>query len=136
MAELEFESDYSNGASAKPPDRRRFPRLKCQLPTEIRPVHSSFPIQGETTDVSLCGCYVATMFPLCVGTEVDFRCWVAETPIACKAIVRTSDPGVGNGIEFLDLDELSKTVLSNHLDSMQGNQVEMNEPTGVIHLRV
>ena len=135
MAELQFDPDISNGAGAKPPDRRRYPRLKCQLPTEIRPAHSSFPMQGETTDVSLGGCYVATMFPMPVGTTIDFRCWVAATPIACKAIVRTADPGVGNGIEFLDLDGLSRTVLARHLDSLQANHAEINEPTGVIHPR-
>ena len=48
-------------------------------------------------------------------------------------MVCTSDPGVGNGIEFLDLDELSRTVLSHHLDSLQA---ETNEPTGVIRASV
>ena len=135
MAELvHFDSNLSN-VPAAPPDRRRHPRLKCQLPVEIRVDHSSFPMQGETTDVSLCGCYVATNFPLAVGAAIDLRCWVADAPMACKAVVRTSDPGVGNGIEFLDLDEQSKIMLGHYLDALASDK-EVNEPTGVIRARM
>jgi len=94
---------------------------------------SSFPIQGETTDVSLGGCYVATTFPLAVGTPVDFSIWVGTTRIACKAVIRTSDPGVGNGLQFVDLDQLSTEVLCRHLNSLEAADNELNAPTGAIH---
>jgi len=119
MAEMDFNSERAQAGEAKPPDRRRFSRVRCSLLAEIRPPQSSFPLQAETTDVSLGGCYVATMFPLPKGMAIDFRCWVSGTPIACKAVIRTMDPGVGNGIEFVDLDELSRVTLSNYLDTVR-----------------
>lgn len=131
MAELSFDPE-SAGATSKPPERRHYPRLKCRLPMEIRSKACSFPMRGETTDVSLSGCYVSTMLPLPVGTEIEFRCWVAATPITCRAMIRTADPGVGNGIEFLDLDDLSKAILAYHLDRLQSDDIQLNEPTGVI----
>ena len=133
MAELRCDPQVLRGATEPLPDRRRHPRHGCQLPVEIRLVTSSFPIQGETTDVSLGGCYIATMFPLPVGTNVDFRIWVGSTRIACKAAIKTSDPGVGNGIEFLDLDELSRSILFQYLNSLQTADSPVNAPTGAIH---
>lgn len=136
MAEAHFDSGNTGGSGTGPPDRRRWARVRCPLPAEMRMPGSSFPLQVETTDMSLGGCYVATMFPLPKGTVIDFRCWVAGTPIACKAVVRTTDAGVGNGIEFLDLDELSRATLGAHLDSVAGRDALAQEPIGVIHPRM
>ena len=119
-------------AQANAPDRRRHPRLKCQLPVEIKTVGSRFPIRAETTDVSLTGCYVSMMTPLQKGCEVEFRFWVAATPISCKAVVRTSDPGVGNGIEFLSIDDLALSILGYRLQRLQEEDGRIDEPTGVI----
>jgi len=119
MADAYSNAGVSNGSGTRPPERRRHARVRCNLPAEIRRAESPFTLQAETTDVSLGGCYVATTFPLPKDLTVDFRCWVAGTPIACKAVVRTADPGVGNGIEFLDLDELSRAILSVYLDSLR-----------------
>jgi len=94
------------------PERRRHPRYICALPVEIRFPGIDFPSLGETSDVSLCGCYIRTSFNMTVGTEVELKLWVGNTGVQTKAIVRTSDPGLGNGIEFLELDTNGQQVLS------------------------
>jgi PilZ domain len=119
-----------------PLDRRQFPRLKCRLAIEIRTKSSRFPIRGETTDVSLSGCYVSTMLPLPAGTEIELRLWVGAAAINCKALIRTSDGGVGIGIQFVDLDTLGMAILGGHLDDLQREVGQVNEPTGVIHPRI
>lgn len=134
MAEFQCDPEMSPAAS-QPPDRRSHIRYKCHVAAEIRTPQSRFPMTVETTDVSLGGCYVATMFPLAPGTKVDFRCWIGATAIACKAVIRTSDPNVGNGIQFLDLDELSRAVLANHLEHLQAGDAQVSDPIGVIHTR-
>ena len=117
---------------AEPPDRRQAPRIRCQLPIEIRTKGSRFANRGETTDVSLTGCYVGTMQPMPVGTQIEIRCWVGSRPIECKAVVRTCDPCVGNGIEFSALDDLSKGILGYYLHQLQSKDETVNEPIGVI----
>lgn len=117
--------------AAQEADRRRYPRHKCKLPMAIRSNGNRFPVRGETTDVSLSGCYVTTILPSPVGTEIEFCCWVGETPIACKAVIRTCDPGVGNGIEFLNLEGTALAVLGDHLDSLDDS--DRDKPMGVIH---
>lgn len=122
--------------SGRAPERRQAQRVRCQLPIEIRTKGSRFAIRGETVDVSLTGCYVGSMQPMAVGTEIDFRCWVAARPIDCKAVVRTCDPCVGNGIEFQDLDDLSKSILGYHLHTLQAEDGTVNEAIGVIGARM
>jgi hypothetical protein len=127
--------NLENCGAQHPPDRRQSPRLRCQLPVEIRTQGSRFANRAETTDVSLTGCYVATMQPMPLGTELDLRCWVGARPIDCRAVVRTCDPCVGNGIQFLDLDDLAKSILGYYLSRLQAEDETVNAPTGVIRTR-
>lgn len=80
-------------------------------------------------DVSLSGCYISTRFNLTIGSEIDIKLWVGDTSLKTKAIVRTSDPGVGNGIEFLALDDSAKRTLSDYfakLDAVPPSTTELS----------
>ena len=104
-------------------ERRRFPRYKCELPVEITMPGLQFPCLGRTTDVSLGGCYISSWLNRAVGTEVELKLWVGDIGVKMKAIIRTSDPGVGNGVEFKGLDETGKQDLSDYLDHLDGMPV-------------
>lgn len=106
------------GGVAKP-ERRRYRRHSCSLPVEIKVPGVSFASQGETTDVSQSGCYISTRFNMAVGTEVELKVWVGDIGLQTKATVRTSDPGVGNGMEFTTLDEAGRQVLSDYFDRLE-----------------
>ncbi len=94
------------------PERRRHPRYTCALPVEIKIPEVVFPSLGETSDISLCGCYIRSGFCMAVGLEVELRIWVGNASVRTRAVVRTSDPGLGNGIEFMGLDVDGERVLS------------------------
>ncbi len=113
------------------PERRKHPRYNCVIPVEIRTPGVSFPSQGETTDVSLSGCYISSRFNMSVGAEIQLKLWVRDLALQTKAVVRTSDPGVGNGIEFLTLDEQAKQVLGDYFSKLD------NDPpsTGEVSIR-
>ena len=136
MTEYSFSESYAGEAAQAAQDRRRYRRVRCTMPAELRPSRAGYPIQGETTDVSLGGCYVASIFPLPVGTAIEFRCWVDTVLICCNAIVRTSDPGVGNGIEFLDLGSHSAEILQEQLTKADATRRETEELSGVIRSRL
>jgi c-di-GMP-binding flagellar brake protein YcgR len=70
-------------------------------PVELFAEPSEAPIRGETSDLSLGGCYVAMMFPLTVGTPVEVRLRAGEATIIVLGVIKTCDPQVGNGIQFL-----------------------------------
>ena len=60
-------------------------------------------MQTTTVDVGIGGCYVETIFPPPVGLRMQVLLWLGSTKLLAKGVVRTSYPGVGMGIEFVDL---------------------------------
>lgn len=101
------------------PERRKHPRFMCTIPVEIRLPGVSYPSQGETTDISLGGCYISSRFNMSVGTKIELKLWVGDVGVKTQAIVRTSDPGVGNGMEFLGLDSAGEQVLGEYLAKVE-----------------
>jgi c-di-GMP-binding flagellar brake protein YcgR len=80
-------------------ERRKYPRMKVSVPVEIRADGAASPIRGSTLDLSLGGCYIETIYPFPVGTELDLKLQT-DTGLPIDAIVVTCDPQVGNGIKF------------------------------------
>jgi len=90
--------------------QRKHPRVKVAVPVEISVEDSKAPIRGATSDISLGGCYIETMFPFAVGTTMDLKLEAGGTLLVLARVV-TCDPQVGNGIQFTqmlpeDLEEL------------------------------
>jgi PilZ domain len=81
------------------PERRENPRIKIKVPVELYLEGKDSPYRGATTDLSLHGCYIETIFPFPVGTVVELKLQVDGTLLA-MASVATCDPQVGNGIKF------------------------------------
>jgi len=100
-------------------NKRRFVRHKVLFPIEIsfedaRRSH----MQTSATDIGGRGCYVETLLPLQLGTKVIITFWMDEEKIRTTGMVKTSDPGVGMGIEFTALDNLVQERLQAHLDKL------------------
>ena len=100
-------------------NKRRFARHKMLFPIEIsfedtRRSH----LHTSATDIGGRGCYVETLLPLSIGTKVYINFWMNEEKISTSGVVRTSDPGVGMGIEFTTLDNTVQERLQEYLDKM------------------
>jgi hypothetical protein len=92
------------------PERRQYPRSKVTIPFELRLEDSDAPMRGATADLSLSGCYIETMFPFPIGTNVELKLQLEGTLLVLGSVI-TSDPQVGNGIQFTkmlpeDMEEL------------------------------
>jgi hypothetical protein len=101
-----------------PSNRRRFHRHKISLPLEMRDERINSPIRINATDVSGNGCYVESMQPLALGTVLRVDFWMDSDHINISAVVRTCDPGVGNGIEFTGMQPEAKARLQAYLDAI------------------
>ena len=99
---------HSNSLDGR--ERRRHQRVKVQVSVEIRADEHATPLRLSTEDISLCGCYVETMFPLDVGAKVFITLWLREKPVQTNAVVATKYPQLGNGFDFVDMsvDDLLK----------------------------
>ncbi len=104
----------------KPPgkERRRFPRRAAAVPVELRQASQSYPLKCETTDISVGGCYVKTMFTLPLGAEVSLRIRLADTELQVKGKVTTADAGLGNGIEFVEMAPDHREQLARYLQNV------------------
>ncbi|MFY9560575.1 MAG: PilZ domain-containing protein [Terriglobales bacterium] len=101
-----------------PGNRRRWPRHKISLPIELRDERVKTPMRINATDVSGNGCYVESILPLPVGTMLRVDFYLQSERINISAVVRTCDPGVGNGIEFTGLPLEGKQHLQAYLDGI------------------
>ena len=72
----------------------------------------------QATDIGGRGCYVETRLPLQIGTALVVTFWLESEKVATSAIVRTSDGGVGMGIEFTGLNEETQLRLQRQLERM------------------
>jgi hypothetical protein len=92
-------------------DRRAHPRFKLRVPVEIFLEGSDSSLRGATSDISLDGCYIESVFPFAVGTTLELKLQLEGTLLILATVV-TCDPQVGNGIHFTkmlpeDIEELS-----------------------------
>jgi hypothetical protein len=88
---------------ASPSNRRRRARHKINFNLELRDERTNVPLRVNATDISGNGCYIETIMPMPVGTALRVDFWMEEEHVHTTAVVRTCDPGVGMGIEFLTL---------------------------------
>lgn len=101
-----------------PSNRRRYQRHKISLPIELRDERVKTPMRINATDVSGNGCYVESILPLPVGTMLRVDFWLDSEHINISAVVRTCDPGVGNGIEFIGLPVEGKQRMQEYLNAI------------------
>jgi hypothetical protein len=100
-------------------DKRRFNRHKVHFPIEIsfddtRRAH----MQCGATDIGGRGCYIETFSPLPIDSDVIITFWLDSEKIRVSAVVRTSDPGVGMGIEFTALEIHIQQRLQEYLEKI------------------
>jgi PilZ domain len=98
-------------------EHRRYTRHQCTLPVQLHCPGQSYPTSGETTDVSLRGCYIKLSFPLPVGTQVDVRIGLPDGQFKAKGVIRTLDPALGNGLEFTDVEPRARQELERCLQT-------------------
>jgi hypothetical protein len=102
----------------EPNNRRRFARHRISFPLEVRDERVKTPMRVNATDVGGNGCYVESILPLAIGTTLRVDFWINSEKTSTSAVVRTSDPGVGMGVEFIGLTPDGKQRLQNYLDTI------------------
>lgn len=108
----------ASDAVTRSPFARRFHRHKISYPMDVRTEYASAPRRLHATDISGSGCYVETLSPLPVQASVRLDFDMQSEHVSTVAIVRTCDPGVGNGIEFTGLPLQSKQRVQKYLDGI------------------
>lgn len=100
-------------------DKRRFARHRVSFPITISFHDGNRPhMQCSATDIGGRGCYVETLVPLPIGSDIILTFWIDSEKINTRGFVRASDPGVGMGIEFTALEMDIQQKLQQYLDKI------------------
>ena len=110
-----------------PPERRDHARFKVKVPVELHFEDNDMPFRCATSDLSLDGCYIETMYPFPVGTSLELKLQANSTLIILGTIV-TCDPQVGNGIKFTRMLPEDIEELRAFLDAMEKETAEKDAP--------
>jgi hypothetical protein len=83
-------------------ERHKHKRAKVSVPVEIHVDGNAAPLHSVTSDISLGGCYLESMYPFPAGTRLELKLPVADT-LLIEARVVTCDPQFGNSIAFVKM---------------------------------
>jgi len=103
-----------NAKATNDPERRRYPRIKTKLPVELRCAGKA-QMRTATDEISLCGCYIETMFTIEIGTKVELVLFLNQEKVIAEGVVVTKTPQVGNGIDFVEMDADSRLKLREYI---------------------
>jgi c-di-GMP-binding flagellar brake protein YcgR len=95
-------------------ERRRYPRVRAKIPIELTCVGKP-PMRTATEEISLCGCYIETMFTMDIGTKLGLVFSLNEERIEAQGIVATKYPQVGNGIDYIAMAPEDRLRLAQYL---------------------
>jgi hypothetical protein len=120
-------------AAPVPKDKRKYPRRRISFPIEIRDGQSvGTHMNTVTADMAGGGCYIETLRPLPVKKLLNVTLWLNSERVQTSAIVRTSDGGVGMGIEFTGLDEATKKQLQDLIEILAAGHSLLKKARGAV----
>jgi len=98
-------------------ERRKHHRFKIGVPVEIHSEGNAAPLHCATSDLSLGGCYIESMYPFPADTCLELKLEAGDTLLISARVV-TCDPQFGNGIQFLRILPEDEVTLSKFLDAI------------------
>jgi len=106
-------------------DLRKFERFTVSGSADVGKAHGRERSWAEVGDVSAGGCYLNTLTPFPVNSEIELTIRLDDTQIQVIGKVRTCHPMVGMGIEFLRFfTEEEETKFSHKLKEIEARGVE------------
>jgi hypothetical protein len=110
-------------------ERRRHPRAQIQVQAELRFTDNSTPLRGQTSDLSLGGCFVETLFTQPVGSRLVVALWIKGRKIVAESVIVSCTPQFGIGIEFHAMPLNDQAVLSEFMRSFEKTEDENEKKT-------
>lgn len=97
-------------------ERRRTPRYSFIASAELIEEASDVRIATRVSELSLYGCYLDMMNPFPVGTLVLVKISAGDAFFQAKSKIVYSQPNMGAGVVFLEVDAPHQVILDRWLD--------------------
>jgi hypothetical protein len=94
---------------------RRSPRYSFVATAEVTVEGTGPVIATRLGDLSLHGCYIRTTNPLSAGVSILIRISAGNSVFQARGKVVYSEPNLGAGVEFQQIEQLYLTVLEEWL---------------------
>jgi len=98
-----------------PDDRRATTRHPFTATVQIVELTAGLRLTARISDLSEGGCFVDTMSPLDSGLRTRLRIRSGEETVEAVGLVRFSQPGMGMGMQFVEIGEASRAILTRWL---------------------
>lgn len=96
-------------------ERRRSPRHACEIGAQIQSAGSEVKLWCRCTDISEGGCYIDSRIPLDAGTRLQLTLFLEPEHLVVEALVRTSFPGMGMGLQLCFASNAQSEILRRYL---------------------
>jgi PilZ domain len=118
---------YSSGgatreAATKEAERRGADRHIFTASAEVIDMATGARFSTRTTDLGPGGCFVDTLSPLPIGSQVHVSVRKGQTHFQCEGAVVYSQDGLGMGIGFESLDATQRAQLDTWLNELTGGR--------------
>jgi len=100
-------------------DRRYAIRSPFAADVSLIDLESGATADGVTSDISFGGCFVCTSKPLSLKSRVRVTLTRKDQKVEALAVVRAVKPRIGMGLEFLDVEQASYSVLERWIDQVK-----------------
>jgi hypothetical protein len=100
-------------------DRRYAIRYPFAADAEVLDLESGVRSDGLTSDISLGGCFVCTSKPMAVKSRTRVTLKRKGESVEALAMVRIVKPRIGMGLEFLDIESSSNSILVRWLEQLR-----------------
>jgi hypothetical protein len=100
-------------------DRRYAIRFPFAADAEFIDLETGAHTEGITSDISMGGCFVCMSKPLPLKARVRVTLKRKDQQVEALAVVRTVKPRIGMGLEFLDVEQASCTVLERWIEQVR-----------------
>lgn len=107
----------SGGLSVR--DRRYAIRFPFAADVSLIDLESGARTDGVTSDISFGGCFVCTSKSLGIKSRVRVTLVRKDQKVEALGVVRVVKPRVGMGLEFLDVEQSSYSVLERWIDQVK-----------------
>jgi PilZ domain len=95
-----------------PLEKRRTPRYMFFASAELIEEKSEVRVASRVSELSLYGCYLDMMNPFPMDTAIRLKIWTEENIVfQSKGKVIYSQPNMGAGVAFVDVEPKDQTVL-------------------------
>jgi hypothetical protein len=108
--------NMSSGTTVE--DRRRMKRHAFSATTEVSDLASGARLTTRAADLSVQGCYLDSLNPFAIGSKIQVRILWGGAELKCAAVVRDSQPGMGMGVSFTDLDDARGALIEKWIEKL------------------